>query len=94
MSDRSWAQANQRTVTRWQAALRQAASFISQDPKAARAILAQYTKLPPPVVDQLALPHFETRLQGSDLDAWIKVLTELGQIQGPVDAATLLAPTR
>jgi NitT/TauT family transport system substrate-binding protein len=91
MSDRSWAQANQATVAKWTAALREAANFITQDPKAARAILAQYTKLPPPVVDQLALPHFETKLQKSDLDAWIKVLRELGQVQGPIDSGALLA---
>lgn len=91
MSDRNWAQANQPTIAKWTAALRQAAGFIAQEPKEARDILAKYTKLPPPVVEQLALPHFETELQKSDLDAWIKVLGELGQIQGPVDSGALLA---
>jgi NitT/TauT family transport system substrate-binding protein len=91
MSDRSWARANQPTVAKWAAALQQAADYIADDPKAARAILAKYTNLPPPVVEQLGLPHFETKLQKSDLDVWIKVLTELGQVQGLVKADTLLA---
>jgi NitT/TauT family transport system substrate-binding protein len=91
MSDRSWAQANQPTVAKWRVALVQAARFIAEEPTEARGILAKYTKLPAPVVDQLALPHFETKLQKSDLDAWIKVLGELGQVQGPIDSGALLA---
>jgi NitT/TauT family transport system substrate-binding protein len=91
MSDRAWAQANQPAIAKWTAALRQAAGFIVQEPSEARAILAKYTKLPLPVVEQLALPHFETRLQRSELDAWIKVLGELGQMQGPIDSGALLA---
>jgi len=91
MSDRDWAQANRPTIAKWTAALRQAAHFIVQEPKEARDILAKYTKLPAPVVEHLALPHFETKLQRSDLDPWIKVLNELGQVQGPIDSGALLA---
>jgi NitT/TauT family transport system substrate-binding protein len=94
MSDRSWAQANQPTVAKWTAALVQAARFIAEEPTEARAILAKYTKLPAPVVDQLAMPHFETKLQKSDLDAWIKVLGDLGQVQGLVDSGALLSRTQ
>src|SRR5579862_6837503 len=60
MSDRSWAQANQPTIAKWTAALRQAAEFIVKEPKESREILAKYTKLPLPVIEQLAFPHFET----------------------------------
>jgi NitT/TauT family transport system substrate-binding protein len=94
MSDRAWAQANQPTIAAWTAALRQAASFIVQEPKEAREILAKYTKLPPPVIEHLALPHFETKVQASDLEVWIKVLTEVGQLQKPMDANTLLATAK
>jgi NitT/TauT family transport system substrate-binding protein len=91
ISDRGWALANRPTVVKWTTALRQAAAFIVQQPNEARDILAKYTKLPSPVVEHLALPHFETKVQPSDLDVWIKVLVELDEIQKPMDAATLLA---
>jgi NitT/TauT family transport system substrate-binding protein len=98
MSDRAWAQANQPTIAKWTVALRQAAGFIVEEPSEARAILAKYTKLPLPVVEQLALPHFETRLQRGDLDAWIKVLGELGQMQGAlsqkVSMIVIIPPAR
>lgn len=89
--DRGWALANQPAVARWTAALRHAVNFIAADPSAARAILDKYAKLQPPVVGHLPLPHFDTKLQKSDLDAWIKFLTDPGEIQGPRNADTMLA---
>ena len=71
--------------------MRQAKDLIANNPQEAREVLAKYTKLPPPVVATLPLPHFETGLQASQIEVWIKVLAELKQLQGPVDAAHLLA---
>jgi NitT/TauT family transport system substrate-binding protein len=94
MSEGGWARKNQPIVAHWTAALRQADSFVVQEPREAREILAKYTKLPAAVVGQLALPHFETKLQASDLDPWVKVLAEVGQVQNAIDPAALLATAR
>jgi NitT/TauT family transport system substrate-binding protein len=94
ISDRAWAEQNKPVIDKWNAALRQAKEFIAKDPTVARDVLAQYTKLPAPVVQSIALPHFETSLQAKDLDVWVKVLAELKQLQKPVDASTLLAAAR
>jgi len=91
ISDRTWAQANQPAVVNWTAALRQAAAFIVREPVQAREILANYTKLPATAIEHLALPHFETKVQASDIDVWIKVLAELDELQTSVDAGALLA---
>jgi NitT/TauT family transport system substrate-binding protein len=90
ISDRGWAEANKETIVKWTTALRQAKEFMGQNSREARDILAKYTKLPPPVVESLPIPSFETRLQAKDIDVWIKVLTELKQLQKPVDASKLL----
>ncbi len=91
ISDRSWAEANKPAVAGWTAALRQAAAFISKSPEEARHILAKYTKLPAPVIESISLPRFETNLQASELDVWIRVLRQLNQVQKPMDASKLLA---
>ncbi|HEY3791097.1 MAG TPA: ABC transporter substrate-binding protein [Bradyrhizobium sp.] len=91
IADRSWARANQPAVQRWSAGLRQAAAFIEQNPQDARQILVKYTKLPAPVIESMALPHFEPSLQPAELGVWIAVLRQLDQLQKPLDASTLLA---
>jgi NitT/TauT family transport system substrate-binding protein len=91
IADRAWAKQNQAAIVKWSIALRQAKEFIANNPQEAREVLAKYTKLPPSVVQSLPLPYFETSLQASQIDVWIKVLAELRQLQGAVDASHILA---
>ena len=74
IADRSWALANKPVVERWSAGLRQAAAFIEKNPQEARQVLEKYTKLPAPVIENIALPHFEASLRPSELEVWIAVL--------------------
>jgi NitT/TauT family transport system substrate-binding protein len=94
IADRSWALANKPAVERWNAGLRQAASFIEKNPQDARQILAKYTKLPAPVIATVPLPHFEPSLEPSELAVWIGVLRELNQLQKPVDAGAILVTSQ
>jgi ABC-type nitrate/sulfonate/bicarbonate transport system substrate-binding protein len=91
IADRQWAAANKATIGKWTASLREAKGFIEQNPEEARNILAKYTKLPPPVVQSIQIPFYEVKLEPKELDVWIKVLLELGQLPNPLDAASLLA---
>jgi NitT/TauT family transport system substrate-binding protein len=91
IADRAWAEQNQAAIVKWSIALLQAKEFIANNPQEAREVLAKYTKLPPSVVQSLPLPYFETSLQASQIDVWIKVLAELKQLQGAVDASHILA---
>jgi NitT/TauT family transport system substrate-binding protein len=91
IADRAWAEQNQAAVVKWSIALRHAKEFIANNPQEAREVLAKYTKLPPSVVQSLPLPYFETSLQASEIEVWIKVLAELKQLQGAVDASHILA---
>ena len=90
ISDRAWAEANKPTIAKWTAALRQAKELIEKNPEEARQILAKYTKLPPAVTESITLPHYEATLKPEEIDVWIKVLKELGQLPNPMDASKLL----
>jgi len=94
IAERSWALANKPAVERWTAGLRQAAAFIEKNPQEARLVLEKYTKLPAPVVENIALPHFEASLQPSELDIWIAVLRQLNALQEPVDTSAILATSQ
>lgn len=86
----SWAQDNREAVERFVAAMEQAAEFIEQSPKEARAILQGYTELPPPVAASVPLPTFDFDIRTEDLDKWAAVLQDLGQLDSDVDTSKLV----
>jgi ABC-type nitrate/sulfonate/bicarbonate transport system substrate-binding protein len=90
ISDRAWAEANKPTIAKWTAALRQAKELIEKSPEEARQILAKYTKLPPAITETITLPHYEATLKADEIEVWIKVLKELGQLPNEIDASKLL----
>jgi len=91
IADRQWAAASKPTIAKWTASLREAKDFIDKTPSEARNVLAKYTKLPPAVVASIPIPFYEASLEPKELDAWIKVLVELGQLPTALDAANLVA---
>jgi ABC-type nitrate/sulfonate/bicarbonate transport system substrate-binding protein len=89
IADRDWAAKHQETVGKWDAALRKANAFINSNPEEARSVLTKYTKLPAAVVKTVPLPHYDVSLKPAEIDVWIKVLKDLGQLKKPLDAANL-----
>jgi ABC-type nitrate/sulfonate/bicarbonate transport system substrate-binding protein len=85
IADRSWAEKNQDVLKAWITSLEEGREFIKAHPAEARAILADYTKLPPNVVETIPFPVYRFRLKRSDLDIWVNVLKDLGQL--PVDVS-------
>jgi len=90
ISDRTWAAAHKDVIAKWAAALEKARLFIEKDPARARVILAQYTKLPPAVTATLPLPYYDFTLRPQELDVWIKVMSDLGNLQKPLKGADLM----
>lgn len=84
ISSGEWARANKATVTAWKASLDDAIAFIKQNPDEARAILAQYTKLPEAVVKATPFPTYRTSITVKDIELWENVLREVGQLSTPV----------
>jgi len=94
IADRSWAEKNQDILKAWIISLEQALDFIKSNPAEARAILADYTKLPPPVVEKIPFPDYRFRLKRADLDVWVKVLQDLGQLPGDISNKKLVVETQ
>jgi NitT/TauT family transport system substrate-binding protein len=90
IADKDWADAHKPVIAKWAAALRDAKAFIESNPDQARDVLAKYTKLPPEVTKTIPLPHFEVALQPSEIDTWIKVMDEVGQLRRPLEGKNLM----
>jgi NitT/TauT family transport system substrate-binding protein len=85
-----WAHAHAPTVAAWKASLDDAIVFIKENPEEARAIIAQYTKLPEAVVKATPFPTYRTAITAKDIEVWAGVLREIGQLATPVDPAKLV----
>ncbi len=94
IADRGWAEKNPDILKAWILSLEQARDFIAANPAEARAILADYTKLPAPVVEKIPFPAYRFRLKSTDLDVWVNVLKELGQLQGDVSNKKLVVESQ
>jgi NitT/TauT family transport system substrate-binding protein len=90
ISSGEWARAHGPTVAAWKASLDDAIAFIKANPDEARAIVAQYTKLPEAVVKATPFPTFRTAITAKDIEVWANVLREIGQLTTPVDPAKLV----
>lgn len=85
-----WARANADAVARFVEAMEEASAFIGRSPEQTRTILQGYTQLPPPVAAAVPLPTFDVEIRTSDLDTWVDVLQDLGQLDGDVDTSSLV----
>jgi NitT/TauT family transport system substrate-binding protein len=90
IAEADWARANPGVLKNWIASLTEAADYIKTNPEPSRAILGKYTRLPEPVVKTIPIPEYNAILEPKSLEPWIRVLTELGQVTKPLDAATLV----
>jgi NitT/TauT family transport system substrate-binding protein len=90
ISSGEWARAHAPTVVAWKASLDDAIVFIKENPEEARAIVAQYTKLPEPVVKATPFPTYRTAITAKDIDVWANVLHDIGQLSTPVDPSKLV----
>lgn len=85
-----WAQENKDAIKRFVKAMEQASAFIEDKPEEARAILQGYTGLPAPVASSVPLPTYDFEIRADDLDKWVEVLKEIGQLDGEVDTSKLV----
>jgi ABC-type nitrate/sulfonate/bicarbonate transport system substrate-binding protein len=89
----SWAAKNRDVVARFVTSLREAQAYIESNPAEARKTLQQYTNLPEAVASTVPLPTYNFDIRTGDLDTWVKVLKDIGELDGQVDTRKLvLAP--
>jgi NitT/TauT family transport system substrate-binding protein len=90
ISSGEWARSHGPLVSAWKASLDDAIAFIKENPEEARKIVAQYTKLPEPVVKATPFPTYRTAITAKDIGVWADVMREIGQLPTPVDAPKLV----
>ena len=90
MAQGSWANKNRDAIDRFVASMREAETFIGQNPTEARRTLQEYTKLPPAVASTVPLPTYNFDVKQADLDSWVKVLRDIGEFNGQVDTKKLV----
>lgn len=82
IAEGQWAEDNAEVVESFRDALADAQDFIEDEEGEARAreILQDYTGMPPEVAEDVPLPTFDLEVRTDDLDRWVEVLDELGEI--------------
>ena len=93
-AEADWARSHGPTLSKWDAAMEEGRKTAIADGPEVRAILAKYTGLPPAVAEKIPLPTYRFTLDPKDLAVWADVLRDLGQLDGPVDAAKVVLTTR
>lgn len=90
MAQGTWAHRNEAVVDRFVKSLEEAEAFIRQNPAEARQVLQAYTGLPAPVASSVPLPTYNFKVRTADLGKWVKVLKDIGQLNGDVDPKELV----
>jgi NitT/TauT family transport system substrate-binding protein len=89
-STRQWARAHPAAVEAFAAALEEARAFLIAQPAKARAIIGEYTRLPPAVLPTLVMPTIRVQVPASDLTYWTDMLLAQGLIRKRPNATGLL----
>jgi NitT/TauT family transport system substrate-binding protein len=87
ITTREWATANPKLITAFRKSLAEAADFIEKNPDKAKPIEKKYLGFNSPIKPSIALD-----LNAGDLDFYMKIITDLGLLRHPVDAAKLVWP--
>ena len=90
MAQGSWSRDNKVAIDRFVKSLEEAVAFIEQNPTQARQTLQAYTGMPAPVANSVPLPTYNFDVRAGDLDKWVRVLKDIGQLDGNIEAKDLV----
>ena len=91
-ADNEWADANPDKVKAFQESLEEAEKFIAENDAEAREILQKYSGFPAEVVKNFPLPDYDASVRTEDIDTWLKVMQDVADFKGQVDAEKLTTP--
>lgn len=89
-ASRDWATAHRDAALGFASAIAEATAYALAHPDELRQIIADYTKLPPPVVAAAALPELSPALTAEQLALWNPILRSQGALTADVDTTKLL----
>jgi NitT/TauT family transport system substrate-binding protein len=77
-------------VRRFVRAINHAITDFNADPQVARKTIAAHTKIPPAVVQTMALGDWQTNAPAQDMQFWVDAAKKEGVLSGPVDLNELV----
>ncbi len=91
IAERGWVDRNQAALAGFRAGLAQGMQFALARPDEARADLAPYISLPPPVLATLPYPALEMAIAPDGLAFWIEAMAREGMLTRAIDPAAVIA---
>ena len=92
VSTRDWARKNPDKIKAFRAAIKEAADFIMANPDRARDAIGKALKLPPAMLNTVALPKVSTRVTPEQMAFWIDVMNKQNMLKTKIDPAALILP--
>lgn len=89
---RGWADANPQAVAAVRASMAEATELAKADPTKLRAALGAAMKLPPPVIEKIALPALDVSINAAQFDWWLALMKKQGLVSAEVDTSALIQP--
>ena len=90
ISTRKWVNANPAVAKGFKEGLVEAQQYVRGNPDEARKIIADFTKLPPPVIEAMRLGVLRTETTEPQLQYWIDLMTKQEMINTRPDLKTLV----
>ena len=91
-SKKAWADKNQEAIKAYRAGFDEGSAYAHAHPDEARAIVANFLKLPLPVVAAVSIPQFESKLGDKNLAPWVSIMKSQGMIRGDVSLKNIIVP--
>ncbi|MEI9404835.1 ABC transporter substrate-binding protein [Mesorhizobium argentiipisi] len=85
-----WAKENPKTVAAFRDAITEAMKVAASDPSSTRKAIGVYVKMPPEMLNTIALPTPDARLTKEQLDWWVEVMRKQGLISASIDTGSLI----
>jgi NitT/TauT family transport system substrate-binding protein len=86
----TWLDANPNTVQGFVRAMRRAVEYMRENPKEAKALIAEYTKSKPELVEQVPIDDWSTTLSADDVSATLTVMNREGLLKKTLDPKALI----
>lgn len=80
---KKWADENSDVVERFQRAIHRSLAYANAHPEEVRKVLPEYTKIPGPLVQKVALGHFPTAVDRSSLELLSGLMQKYGLVSEP-----------
>ena len=85
-----WLDKNPQTAQAFIRAMRRGVEYLRANPNEARALIAEYTKSKPELMERVAIDDWSTALSVDDVAKTIAIMRQEGLLKKPIDAGGLL----